>query len=527
MIKNIIRHLILILLLILPQTYGYGKDEAPVKVKLVVQIVVDQLRADQIDKYSANLSEEGFNYLKKNGRYFGNTKISYARSATGPGHASIATGSVPAYHGIVNNDWYDRISKKKVYCAEYNGVKSPQNLIGSTLSDEIYISQAGKAKIFGVSQKDRGAVFLAGHFGKAFWMDDDSIKFVSSEYYYDKEPGFLKKFNAEIKEDNYPGYGWKPLYEPERYVNFTNKKQTEKFGLARFDNPYAPSALLNSPLGDSLTFELAKFIVEENRLGKGGHTDYISISFSSTDKIGHYFGNSSIEFEDQIYRLDKLIAGLIDFLDKYAGMNNILITLTADHGAKDSFVPSNGNCSSAAESGFNGSLRAICNDFIKEKLKVNFNSVEEIILSNIYLNEDAIKNNGLKVEDVEILLKEYLRNKNGIYDVYTSSEIERNNLLLNMISSRVINSYYHKRSGNLYIVFEPEIPGADKFYNRSEHGTPWNYDVSIPLFFCGPEIGNGRNDDEVYIEDIAATVANYLGLKLPSAASGKVIKISR
>ncbi|AFN73883.1 putative alkaline phosphatase [Melioribacter roseus P3M-2] len=527
MTKNIIRLLILILLLILPQTYGYGKDEAPVKVKLVVQIVVDQLRADQIDKYSANLSEEGFNYLKKNGRYFGNTKISYARSATGPGHASIATGSVPAYHGIVNNDWYDRISKKKVYCAEYGGVISPLNLIGSTLSDEIYISQAGNAKIFGVSQKDRGAVFLAGHFGKAFWMDDDSIKFITSAYYYDKAPDFLNKFNDEIKFDNFSGYSWKPLYDPEKYVNYADKRQTEKFGLARFEKQSEPSAILNSPLGDSLTFELAKFIIMENRLGKGGHTDYISISFSSTDKIGHYFGNSSIEFEDQIYRLDKLIAGLIDFLDKYAGMNNVLITLTADHGAKDSFVPSNGNKNSTPERRRSGNLKSLCNDYVKDKLNVDFDAVEEIIMPNIYLNEDAIKNNGLKVEDVEILLKEYLRNKNGIYDVYTSSEIERNNLLLNMISSRVINSYCHKRSGNLYIVFEPEIPGGGNFYNRSEHGTPWNYDISIPLFFCGPGIVSGGYDGEVYIEDIAVTLANYLGLKLPSAASGKVIKFAR
>lgn len=526
MTGNTLFAILIVLLNFSNRTIEVNDLENQPEVKLVVQIVVDQLRADFLNKFSSNFSKGGFNYLIKEGINFSNAKISCALSATGPGHASIATGSTPAYNGIVSNDWYNRKLKQKVYCAEFEGVKSPLNLIGSTLSDEIYLSSGGKSKIFGVSSKDRGAIFLSGHYGKAFWLSDDSIKFTTSSYYYDKEPEFLSKFNKKISKEYLSDYKWEPLYESEKYINFFGQEQLDKFGLKRFDKPSEVSAIVTSPMGDFLTLQFAKNIIDENQLGKDEYIDYLSISFSSTDKIGHYFGSSSIEFEDQLYRLDKLIADLLDFISNKIGINNVLIVLTSDHGAIDSYTPTNGNKNgNILKQGVNG-LRGLCNDYIKEKLNINFDVVEEIILPNIYLNEEAIINNALEISVVELLLKDYLRNMNSVYDVYTSTEIEKNHLPLTALSLKVSNSYFHKRSGNLYIIFEPVLPNSNKIYNRSEHGTPWNYDLTIPLLFCGPRIEKGKNSSlEAYIEDIAVTVSHYLGIKTPATATGKILPI--
>ncbi|MGQ7721130.1 alkaline phosphatase family protein [Melioribacter sp. OK-6-Me] len=526
MLGNIFLAILLLLFNISNNVIEANDFESKAEVKLVLQIVVDQLRADYLNKYSSNFSKSGFNYLIKEGVNFSNAKLSYTLSATGPGHASIATGSLPAYHGIISNDWYNRKLKQKVYCAEYNGVKSPLNLIGSTLSDEIYLSSGGKSKIFGISSKDRGAIFLAGHYGKAFWLSDDSIQFTTSSYYYEKEPEFLENFNKKINEEYLIDFKWEPLYEPEKYINYFGQEQLDNFGLKRFNKPSEVSSIITSPLGDFLTLQFAKHIIYQNELGKDEYIDYLSISFSSTDKIGHYFGNSSIEFEDQLYRLDKLIAELVDFINSQIGMNNTLIILTSDHGAKDSFTPTNGNKNSNLQKLEVDGLRRLCNEYIKEKLNVNFDVIEEIILPNIYLNEEAIINNGLEISVVEFLLKDYLRNMNNIYDVFTSTEIEKNNLSPTALNIKVINSYFHKRSGNLYIIFEPSLPDSHKIYNRSEHGTPWNYDLMIPLLFCGPRIDKGKNSSqEAYIEDIAVTVSHYLGIKVPATATGKVLPI--
>ena len=519
------------------------KESSP-KVKLVVQIVVDQLRGDILTKFENNLSEDGFKYISGRGKNFTNANFIQSVTKTAPGHATIATGSIPAFHGIIGNDWFDKKTGKTVYACqddealvfgEERGL-SPENLTVSTLSDELFLATEGKAKIFGVSFKDRGSIFLAGHSGKAFWYSNKNGGFTSSKYYFDVPPGYVQKFNKNDWLGKFYNQNWNLLLPKENYlykdVDENNYEFTEK-GLGK-TFPHDFSALprdkfgrifIFTPFADELTYEFAKVVITENEIGKDSVVDYFSISFSITDYIGHRFSPNSLEYEDHIYRLDRTVGKFIKFLDEKIGLENILIVFTADHGISESpeFLKEKGQPSGVL---YFQDFAKLCNNFCRDKYKIDFDVVKYLITPSIYLNESKILQAGLTVRQVENDLKKLILKYDGVYNVLTSGEIEENKIAQNLINTRVANSYFPGRSGNLYVV---SLPGwfvgyeNGKRHNASMHGSPWNYDAYVPLIFCGPGIDSGYDSSECGPHDIAPTIADYLGIKKPSGSVGKVL----
>ncbi|NOX17423.1 MAG: alkaline phosphatase family protein [Chlorobi bacterium] len=514
------------------------------KVKLVVQIVVDQLRGDILSKFDKNLSKEGFKYLSSHGMNFTNANYIHAITKTAPGHATIATGSIPALHGIIGNDWLDEKTGKTVYaCGDANANVfgedmglSPKNLVVSTLSDELFLATDGKAKIFGVSIKDRGAIFLAGHSGKAFWFSRKNGGFTSSKYYFDELPEYVSEFNRKDWLDNYYKQNWDLLLPKEKYlykdIDENDYEMTEK-GLGKtFPHDFSgiPREKFNSvfpftPYGDEFTYEFAKTVITENQIGQDSVTDYFSISFSVTDYIGHSFSPNSLEYEDQIYRLDGTIGKFLKFLDKKIGLENILIVFTADHGVAESpdFLAEKKQPSGVL---YFNDFGKLCNDFGRDKYKIDFDLVKDLITPNLYLDEEKIKRAGLSICEVENDLKELIVKADGVYDALTSCGIEHNELNRNLIDVRVANSYFPGRSGNLYVINLPGWYFAFKNgerYSAATHGTPWNYDAYVPLIFCGPGIERGYDSSECGPHDIAPSIADYLGIKKPSGSVGKML----
>ena len=514
------------------------------KVKLVVQIVVDQLRGDIINKFRDNLSKEGFLLLEENGLNFTNANFIHSVTKTAPGHATIATGSIPALHGIIGNDWYDAKLGKQVYACEDKNSKvfgeekglSPKNLVVSTISDEIFLATEGKAKIFGVSLKDRGAIFLAGHSGKAFWFSKRNKGFTSSKYYFNELPEYTLNFNNLNLVDKYYNNNWKLLLPKEKYV-YNNKDENEyertegnlgktfPHSFADIDENEFGNLIAFTPYGDKITSEFAKVVIEKNEMGKDEIVDYFSVSFSSTDYIGHRFSPNSLEYEDQIYRLDRIIADFLKFLNDKIGLENILLIFTADHGVAESpeFLETQKQPSGVLST---SSFVILCNNFGYKNYKIDFNLVKDLIPPYIYLNETEILKTGLNICKVENDLRKIILKDEGIYDVFTQCSVELNEIVPNQVNLKVANSFYPGRSGNLYLV---NMPGWYMSYNSEErensstHGTPWNYDTFVPLIFMGPGIPNGFDSSESGPQDIAPTIANFLGIKKPSGSVGRIL----
>ncbi len=538
-----VRYIFVLTIIAVLNVFGANNTDGG-KVKLVVQIVVDQLRGDIINKFRNNLSPDGFLRLESNGLNFTNANFIHSVTKTAPGHATIATGSIPAFHGIIGNDWYDEKSAKQVYACEDKNSKvfgedkglSPKNLVVSTISDEIHLATEGKSKIFGVSIKDRGAIFLAGHSGKAFWFSKRNKGFTSSKYYFDKLPQYVYNFNNSNLLDKYYQKNWNLLLPKEKYVYQNNDRNNYEHTEGKLGKTFPHDfknigkdefgyVLAFTPYGDELTYEFSKEVIKQNDLGKDEIIDYFSISFSSTDYIGHRFSPNSLEYEDQIYRLDRTIAKFLNFLDSEIGLKNILLIFTADHGVAESpeFLEMQ-----RQPTGVLSTINYVkeCNEFARKNYNIGYDVVKDLIPPYIYLNEIELIKSGLDICKVEADLRKLLLKDKGIYEVLTECLIEKNEINRNIIDQKTANSFYPGRSGNLYII---NMPGwymgynAEERENSSTHGSPWNYDTFVPLIFMGPGIPNGFDASQSGPHDIAPTIAEYLGIKKPSGNVGRVL----
>lgn len=514
------------------------------KVKLVLQITVDQLRGDVIDKYKSSFTKDGFYYLLNNGANFTNAHFIHSMTKTAPGHSTLSTGATPSKHGIVNNDWYEKISGRQVYSCEdrENEIlgdpsdkkgRSPKRLMVPTLSDNMLISNP-RSKAFGISLKDRGAILMAGHKGKAFWFSRGKGDFVTSKYYYDDYPDWLKQWEGGKLLDEYYTKGWDLIYTREKYQyadkDSTNYERTipelgktfpHKFINLTKEKFY--SVLPYSPWGDRYTYEFAKALIDNEKLGEDDITDYLSISFSCTDYIGHLFGPNTLEYEDQILNLDKTLSDLFRFIDERIGLENVLIVLSADHGVCETpeYLQEIGT-----ESGVVSAKEIIqsMNKYGHEKLGLDFDVVKHTVSPYVYLDEQKLKVAGKSICEIEKELSRIGENAPGVFKIYTSCDIENNNLPNDDISEKVKNSYYKGRSGNLYIINKPNWYLAWNPANRKNaatHGSPWSYDTFVPLVFAGPGINNTVSEEKAGPHDIAPTIAKYLGIPVPSGSVGK------
>lgn len=516
--------------------------------KLVIGIVVDQMRYDYLYSFWNKYSENGFKKLMTQGYNCRNANYNYVPTFTGPGHASIFTGTTPSVHGIIANDWYDRKEGSMVYCSEDKtvstigssssaGKMSPRRLLSTTLGDELKIASIGKSKVIGIALKDRGAILSAGHSANgAFWFDDETGNFITSSYYMNELPLWVKQFNEKKRIDYFLTQKWTTLLPIEQYTEALpddNRYETVPRGNKKPVLPYDLSAIMQayegykgviktSPFGNTLTKEMMFAAIEGEALGKDEITDLLCVSFSSPDYIGHAFGPKSVEIEDCYLRLDLEIAEIITYLEKNIGKGNFTLFLTADHAAAE--VPAHLQDMKIPAGLLNvNAYTDQLNNYLLEFFPLNDPSerfVKAIANEQVFFNLELLQRNKIEREAIEIKAAEFFRNINGVANV-----LIRHNLLYTEYSMgirRMIQCGFNElRSGDVVINYLPAW--MDHGSTGTTHGSPYTYDTHVPLLFYGAGITKGEGTEPVSITDIAPTLSLLMNIPFPNGCTGKVI----
>lgn len=509
--------------------------------KLVVGIVIDQMRWDYLYRYYNRYGETGFKRLLNQGFTCENAFINYIPSLTAIGHSTIFTGSVPAIHGITGNDWIDRATGKSVYCTSDStvnsvggvgkaGKMSPRNLLASTITDELAMATNFRSKIVGVSLKDRAAILPAGHTPTAaFWLDDDAGKFITSSYYMQQLPTWVNQFNQEKHIEKLIAKDWHTLYPIETY------KQSSPDNVVwegKFDGETSPvfphlissiykndrSSLRDTPFGNTLTLDFAKTAVDAYKLGMGTETDFLTINCASTDYVGHMYGPNSIEVEDVYLRLDKDLGSFFDDLDKKIGKGNYTVFITADHGAMNS-IKFNQEHKIPSDDLNLGLISRSLNSYLKNKFDVE-KLVTRISGYQVFFNDNTIEKNKLNFYLVKQEAINFLRKQPGISFAVDLDNIEAASVP-KFIKERIVNGYHYKRSGDVQIITEPGWFNGGA--TGTTHGTYSPPDTHIPLIFMGWGIKHGSTNREINMTDIAPTVAAFLHIQMPNGSIGKPI----
>jgi len=532
------------------------------KPKLILQITVDQLRGDLPTRYYDRLGEGGLRYLLDKGVVYNNAHHAHANTETIVGHVTLATGAHPSEHGMIGNIWFDRSTGVTTYNIEDSNHKlltegadvdasteidptqkaassdgrSPASILTTTFSDELSSLTAGKAKVFGISVKDRGAVSMAGHSGKAFWFSKSTNEFVTSSYYYEKYPKWVTEWNAKKLPEQYSGKSWELMHPEDTYLFGDRDDQAWEFDLAGYgrtfphqfntpDNKYYSTYLTVSPAGDELTLEFAKAAIEAERIGDDDITDFLGVSFSATDYIGHFFGPSSLESEDNILRLDRTLANLFAFIDEKIGLDNTLVVLSADHGAPEApgYLQSLGIPTGYVSPDTWDKQPAI--DSIKSKFGIKGKLIEGYDHPYLYLSNEVISNSKIDLLALETTIADELVRFPGVSTAVSSTALARGVVADNYLTRAMTNNYHPKRSGNVYVVFDPGwfINDLDGISVAVTHGSPWPYDTFVPVIFAGHKLKPRTVSRRVHTVDVALTLANIVGAKPPSGASGNVL----
>lgn len=515
----------------------------PSKPKLVVGIVVDQMRYDYIYRYWNKFGNDGFKRLVNEGFFCRNTNFNYVPTYTGPGHASIYTGTTPAVHGIIANDWYDKTTGKSLYCAgdknsigvgttANEGKRSPVNMLTSTITDELRISSNMKSKVIGVALKDRSSILPAGHIANAaYWYDGSIGGFITSTYYMKELPVWVQEFNKKELAKKYLSQPWNTLLPIETYTESLPDDNKYEFVAKGESKPVFPhnlpelmkangglNMIRSTPFGNSLTKDFAIDVMKNENLGKSEATDFLAVSFSSPDYIGHAYGPNSIEQEDDYIRLDKDLAELLKFIDEQVGKNNALIFLTADHAAPE--VPSY-LIDLKIPAGYVAESKILRN--LKDHLLKSYGDTLALSFENqqVFLNHAAIDNKKLELEKVQNDVAAFLLNAEGVAEVLTATTL--NNASFTEGSRYLMQKGFNaKRSGDVLVNYLPGwVDGFSK--TGTTHGSPYSYDTHVPLIFHGWNIQQGSSAEQVYITDVAATLAMMLNIQFPNGCTGKPI----
>ena len=513
------------------------------KPKLVVGIVVDQMRYDYIPRFYTKYGNGGFKRLINEGFEFRNHHFNYIPTYTGPGHASIFTGTTPENHGIIANNWYDKFKDKRVYCVSDNSVKplgtksdeeqmSPKNMQTTTLGDANRIDTQFRGKTIGISMKDRGAILSAGHTAnRAYWFrGKNEGQWVSSDYYGTELPKWVIDFNKKKSVDNY-FKTWETLQPIGTYIESgadLNKYEIGFKGKEVATFPYdlkklriensEYDILKSSPFGNSILTDFAIEALKQEQLGKDDDTDVLTISFSSTDYIGHNFGVNSKEIQDTYMRLDLEIEKLLEALDTKVGKGQYTVFLTADHGAvhvpqflKDNKMPGGY---------FNFNL---FNTGITKFLEQEF-GVKGLIKNHsnkqLFFNYSKIKETKISITDLSNKLQLYISKQQYVQYVFTREQLVSRSIN-NEIGKLVQNGFHQRRSGDIAYVLKP----ATIIYGKkgTTHGSPQVYDTHVPLLFFGKGIKKGRSFKKTRVMDIAPTVCAVLAISKPNGCTGDVL----
>ncbi len=512
--------------------------------KLVVGVVVDQMRYDYLTKYINHYSENGFKRLVREGYNLENAHYNFIPTKTAVGHASIFTGATPADHGIIANDWYDRFESKSIYCvddfnfetigASSGGQKSPRRMQTTTLADQLNLDQNFRGKVIGIAIKDRSSILPAGHTANAaYWFQGGDLgHFISSSYYLEELPKWVREFNAENRANAYLDKGWDTYSPIETYVESTadnNSYEGAFNGKEKAVFPYDLKTLKEfngnldlikkTPFGNSITTDFALAAITQEKLGKGDFIDFISISYSSTDYVGHQFGVDSKEVQDTYVRMDREIERLLNHLDKEVGKGKYTLFLTADHAAvrvpnylKDNNIPA-GYVS-------NSDLKSFIDDLIQNKFKVG-GLVENISNEQIFLNRKKILTKSLDLGEIADFIAQELVNFPTVYKAISGNNLQKS-YIGDDILGRLQRGYNQKYSGDILYINMPSYISYGP--TGSTHGSGYNYDTHIPMVFFGNGIKSGGNSKEYYpIIDLVPTISRNLDISLPNGSSGKII----
>jgi len=515
--------------------------------KLVVGIVVDQMRWDYLYRYYSRYGNAGFKRLLNEGFSCENTMIDYIPTVTAAGHTAIYTGSVPAIHGIAGNDFIIQATGKSMYCTDDSTVRSvgavsdagkmsPRNLLTTTVTDELRLATNFRSKVIGIALKDRGGILPAGHTANAaYWFDDKSGNWITSTYYMNELPKWVTDFNNQKLPETYLKLDWNPLYPLDTYMQSTaddNKYEGAFKGAAAPTMPVKTSALYkgnlgmirNTPYGNTMTLDLAVAAINGEQLGKGPVTDFLAVSLSSTDYVGHQFGVNAIETEDTYLRLDRDIASFLTFLDAKLGRGNYTVFLTADHGAahnpaflQDHNIPAGVWDDAAAMKDLN---KILADKYKVDKMVISLDNYQ------VNLNNAAIKKMGLDEGAIKSDCIQYLQKSPLIAFAIDMKKAGDANIP-EELRTRIINGYNVDRSGVIQIILKPGYftghSTNDKGPTGTTHGT-WNpYDAHIPFILMGWGIQHGTLNREVHMTDITPTIAALLHIQAPNGSVGKVV----
>ncbi|WP_316801374.1 alkaline phosphatase PafA [Pedobacter frigidisoli] len=505
--------------------------------KLVVGLVVDQMRWDYLYRFYNRYTNGGFKRLVNEGFSVENTFIPYTPTYTACGHTCIYTGSVPAVHGIIGNDWYDPETKKNVYCTDDStvttvgstpspeGNMSPKNMLTNTITDELRLATNFKGKVIGISLKDRGSILPAGHAANAaYWYQGSTGNWITSTYYMKEVPSWIADYNKLKLANKFYAKNWETLYPANTYVNSTADEKAYEGKSSTFPHQLTQNidknfdAIRGTPYGNTITLDLAKLAILSEDLGKDNITDFLAVSCSSTDYVGHAYGPNSVEAEDTYLRLDKDIEAFFNYLDKQVGKGNYTVFLTADHGAAHvpGFMKEN-NLPAGVVS--DRDIASKLNTFLNDKFKAN-NIVLKSMNNQIIFDHDKIDKVSVSFDVIKAASVEFLRHLNGFQNAVDISKISQ--ATLQEIQKKMItNGYYPRRSGDIYYVLEPN------WFNGSSTGTThgnWNpYDSHIPLVFMGWGIKPGATNTMHYMTDIAPTLAALLHIQTPNGTVGEPV----
>jgi len=505
----------------------FSADNRP---RLVVGIVVDQMKFEYLPRFWTKFGDGGFKRLVNGGYVFTNHHYNYFPTYTAPGHASIYTGATPAVHGIVGNDWYDRSRGKLRYVVQDDSVDtvgaddaagkmSPRNLLSTTVTDELKKSVPG-AKVVSLSIKDRAAILPAGHLAdQVFWYDFDTGDFITSTWYAHELPDWVRKFNEQGLALEYSHRTWEPLLPLAEYTESDEDGAAHEHPLEGEEAPVFPhemqgslSRIVTSPFADELLGSFTKAAVDAVELGADEATDFLALSFSPPDYVGHRFGPRSVEIEDMYLRLDRQLAGILSYLDEKVGKGNYLLFLTADHGVVE--VPQ-----SLMSRGLPGG------DFdsrtMVQKLQVYLQQkygdgewVARYVNQQVYLNRELIEQRGLTLNLLQDDVAGFLRRFQGVVATNTAHRYAAAEYV-DGLESFYQKGFFAARSGDVFIHLGP---GWLDSKHRTSHGSPYNYDTHVPLIFYGWQVPQGLSNRRTVTPQIAPTISGMLHIPAPSGS---------
>lgn len=535
-IKNILQVIIISLII---TGIAYSSDVP--RPKLVVGIVIDQMRYDYLYKFYPYYGNNGFKRLMNQGSNFTYAHFNYVPTYTGPGHTSVYTGSTPFYHGIIANNWYDKETGKSVYCAydpEVNtvgadddqGKMSPHRLLATTITDQLRLSNNFLSRVISVSLKDRAAILPGGRSANgAYWYDNKNGKFITSSYYTDKLPSWVNNFNDKKLADKYLSGSWQlslPLSDYAVSMPDASSSEKDVFGEGKTTFPHLFGAVPNNkkygalestPYGNEIVLKFAEAALRGEKLGEGKYADFLAISFSSTDFVGHAYGPNSVEIEDTYIKLDAQIAELLSTLDKQVGKGNYLVFLTADHAV----VENNGyrkehklNAGGLGTRAFKDSLEAFAGRNFGDK-----DIVADFSNDQIFFDYAELAKKDLDIHLIEQSFADYIRqNFPAVTEIFTRDDLE-GHTPSRITTNLVLNGFNPGRSGDIAFGLQPGyLPNFLK--QGTSHGSYYAYDTHVPMLFYGWHVPKQTVNKPVYIVDIAATVADLLKITEPDCCIG-------